>query len=338
MRMVSVAQQVLTAVLIPLLGCGLPYPESSVREPGYDLLFEPFATRAPDGSLYIGSLFRAMFTEFPRSAPQPQTTEGPDDLFDRWGTGDHAHHFHQRRNVVCCFLSGHFLPKGEELPGSARDSVLFGVLAGEEDRGPDVSQEGSWKIKNKQESVWGSLELEMMLESLDGPARDSLGDRWQTKKALQVDMAGPLFAFGEFNAGYNTISAQEMKMSGGSGIGVKFAAWENGEASLKGGSQVNYTQDPLRPAISQNDKSRLLLELACQYAIVGPLRLEYSGSAAPAMSPLEGNRISQDVRLLLPLGSNGQFRLGAKRNWSDQPAFRATPDANQIYLGVGLSR
>ena len=151
-------------------------------------------------------------------------------------------------------------------------------------------------------------------------------------------MAGPFFAFGEFNAGYNTISAQEMKMSGGTGLGLKLAAWDGGEVSLKGGSQVNYFQDPLRPDRAQSDKSRLLFGLECQYAIVGPLKLEYSGSAVPAMSPLESSRISQDIRLLLPLGNNGHFRIGAKRYWDNQPAYRATPDANQIYLGVGLTR
>jgi hypothetical protein len=334
--MSSVARRILTLFVVPLMVVQASNQEASESELGYDLFFAPFATQAPDGSFRIGTLFRNMFTEFPRSSPGPQTGEAA-VIYDSMGGGDHPRHFHARRELVCFFLSEHFRPTDAELPGSVGDSAWLGILFAYGD-GPDVSREGIWKIKNKRESVWGSLESELTLETLDNPARHGPGDRWQSKKALQVDMAGPLFAFGEFNAGYNTLSAQEMVMTGGTGIGVKLAAWENGEVSFKGGSQVNYFQDPLRPGISQNDKSRLLLELECQYAIVGPLRLEYSGSAAPAMSPLEGNRISQDIRLLLPLGDYGQFRLGAKRNWSDQPGLRAVPDANQIYLGVGISR
>jgi hypothetical protein len=242
-----------------------------------------------------------------------------------------------RRELVSFFLTGHFRPDGDDLTTRAGDSGLREGLFGDADS-PDVTREAAWKIKHKRESGWGSLESELTLENLDGPPRDPFGDRWQTKKALQVDMAGPLFAFGEFTAGYNTLSAQEMTMAGGTGIGVKLASWENGEVALKGGSQVNYFQDPMRPGITQSDKSRLLFGVECQYAILGPLKLEYSGSAVPAMSATDGNRISQDIRLLLPLGNYGQFRLGAKRNWSDQPAFRAAPDANQIYFGVGLSR
>jgi hypothetical protein len=230
------------------------------------------------------------------------------------------------------------LPKGEDVAGGADDSWLSQLRERSAGVGPDLSPDGAWKIKNKTERMWGSLELEVMLENLDNPSRDTLGDRWQTKKALQVDVAGPVFAFGEFNAGYNTISAQEMKMSGGTGLGLKLAAWDGGEVSLKGGSQVNYSQDPLRPDRAQSDKSRLLFGLECQYAIVGPLKLEYSGSAVPAMSPLETSRLSQDIRLMLPIGQNGHFRIGAKRNWDSQPAYRATPDANQFYLGVGLTR
>jgi hypothetical protein len=258
-----------------------------------------------------------------------------------WGllaNADRPNPLDAQRDVVCFFLTGHFVPKGDELPGSAVDSVLLGVLKVDGADGRNPSRDGAWKAKHKQESDWGSLELEMKLENLDNPARDGLGDRWQTKKALQLDVAGPIFAFGEFNAGYNTLSAQEKKLGGGTGLGFKLAAWENVEVALKGGSQFNYTQDPLRPDRVQNDKSRLVLELECQYAIVGPLKLEYNGSAVPAFTPLEGNRISQDIRLLFPLGSLGEFRLGAKTNWSDQPSVRVAPDAHQIYLGVGLTR
>jgi hypothetical protein len=357
--MVPLAQQISSALVLALLAHGLrtamapsadiPYDswsmvqsvrkaETSAGGSCYDLLFEPFASRAPDGSLYIGRMFRAMFTEFPQSPSRPEPSEGlPSSLFGSDVDWPPAH-FHARRQVVCGFLGEHFSPKGQDIPGSAEDSALLGILARKPSDGPDMSPEGSWKVKNKTEKLWGSMELEMMLENVDNPPRDSLGDRWQTKKALQVDMAGPFFAFGEFNAGYNTISAQEMKMSGGTGLGLKLAAWDSGEVSLKGGSQVNYFQDPLRPDHSQSDKSRLLFGLECQYAIVGPLKLEYSGSAVPAMSPLESNRISQDIRLMLPLGNNGHFRIGAKRYWDSQPAYRATPDANQIYLGVGLTR
>jgi hypothetical protein len=335
--MLPSAGTVLTVLFIPALAGDVRVPQAAAPELGYDVLFEPFATRSPDGSLYIGRLFRNMFSDIPQPPTRPLSTKPGASSFIVMGGDESARQFHARRNLVCCFLSGHFLPVGEESPGNVADSVLLGVLCGD-GNGPDVCREGSWKVKDKRESVWGSVELEMMLENVDSSGRDAASDRWQTKKALQVDMAGPLFAFGEFNAGYNTLSAQEMKMTGGTGIGVKLAAWENGEVSLKGGSQVNYFQDPLRPSIAQSDRSRLLLELACQYAILGPLRLEYSGSASPAMSPLEGSRISQDIRLLLPLGNNSQFRLGAKRNWSDQPTLRAAPDANQLYFGLGLTR
>jgi hypothetical protein len=358
--MVPLAQQISSALVLVLWALGVPRTEvpsvetaygywsmgqffrnaetPASRPPDYDLLFEPFASRAPDGSLYIGQLFRALFTEFPQSAGRPAHSEGPPSSPFGDDVDAPPAQFHARRRVVCCFLGEHFSPKGEEIPGSAEDSTLQGILARKAADGPGLSPEGSWKVKNKTERMWGSLELEVMLENLDSPPRESLGDRWQTKKALQVDMAGPFFAFGEFNAGYNTISAQEMKMSGGTGLGLKLAAWDSGEVSFKGGSQVNYFQDPLRPDRVQSDKSRLLFGLECQYAIVGPLKLEYSGSAVPAMSPLESSRISQDIRLLLPLGSNGHFRIGAKRYWDSQPAYRATPDANQIYLGVGLTR
>jgi hypothetical protein len=195
------------------------------------------------------------------------------------------------------------------------------------------------KASARLEGPWGSLEGKMEVESAARELHGREGDHWQAEEALQVPVAGPLYVFGKVNYGYNTWTAQQMTFSGRSGVGCKLQPIQGGEIVLTGGSVLNHQEDPLQPRRLPQEKSQLIVELQARYSLLGALKLEYQGSATPALDPLDHNRVQHDVRLALPLGQAGDVHVGAKHQWEDLPGPpRPWTDGMQLYLGVGLKR
>jgi hypothetical protein len=188
------------------------------------------------------------------------------------------------------------------------------------------------------EGPWGILKAQSQVESAppDAGVRDA--ERWQTEESMQVPVAGPLYLFGQFRAGHNTWTAQETSLTGRTGVGCKFRPIPGGELVVSGASVKSYAEDPLRPELLPREKSQMVLELQANYAVFGPVKVEYQGAATPALDPLERNRLNQDVRFAIPLGKGGHIRLGARHNWEAQPTPRPWTDGMQLYLGVGLKR
>ena len=192
------------------------------------------------------------------------------------------------------------------------------------------------KVNSQVDGPWGSLKAKLEVD----PAELRDAERWQAEQNLQIPVAGPLYVFGQVKAGCNTWTAQERTLAGRTGIGCNLRPVAGSEIILSGGSQTNYTEDPLQPKRLPVEKSQLILELQANYSLLGALKLEYQGSATPALDPLDRNRVQHDFRFAVPLGRAGDLRLGAKHQWEEQPGATRTSwsDGMQLYLGIGLKR
>jgi hypothetical protein len=192
-----------------------------------------------------------------------------------------------------------------------------------------------WQTVHQLRDWWGSLKGQTDIALAAQPAA---GDRWQTDQALQASLLGPVFVFGQFQAGYNTVMSQELKWAGLTGVGCRLAPGGGTEVQLRGGPRLTHAEDPLRPVRLPTEKSQMVVELEARCPLLGPVNLEYLGAATPALDPLDRNRIDQDLRFAVPLGQGGHLRLGAKHTWQDQTAPKSWSDGMQLYLGIGLRR
>jgi hypothetical protein len=179
----------------------------------------------------------------------------------------------------------------------------------------------------------GSLTAKSQVRDPDGLTawQDPLArPEWKTDQAWRFSLPGPLFAFGQL-AGGSTEAQRDMKIAGKYGLGCKLEPMQGAEFTLRTGPALTYT-DPLRPDFTK-EKSEFLVEMLARVPLLGPLGLEYQGTASPALTPLEHDWLSHDLRLAAPVGADGKLRLGAKCRWDDAANSKPLPDALQLYLG-----
>jgi hypothetical protein len=266
----------------------------------------------------------------------------------RWAAGLSLQEFYARWRKdqifpACPDLSPRAFDLGPSWPARLKEKApewaRRDLLLGEADGGADRATSFDGKANAQLEGPWGSLKGQLQVD-LPGASEARDARHWQAEHSLQVPVAGPLYVFGEVSTDYNTATAQQQTFSSRTGIGCKLKPLPGSEIVLSGGSQTNYSEDPLQPKRLPVEKSQLVLQLQANYALLGPLKVEYQGAAMPALDPLDHSRLQQDFRFALPLGRAGDLRLGAKHQWEEQPGATRTSwsDGMQLYLGIGLKR
>jgi hypothetical protein len=219
-------------------------------------------------------------------------------------------------------------PATRATPGSAETSRRLDGLP---------EEGGRWKLRNQTDGLLGSLTSQVVLGdpgfAWDQPVPE---EAWQTEEAWKLDVLGSVSVFGQVGAGQELTRFEDLKLTGRTGLAWKLPVGPGGEVLLRGGPSVTCA-DALRPALAQG-RSELLLELTCRWALLGPVGLEYQGSATPALSPTDHDRLDQDVRLALPLGKLGRLRLGAKHSWENLTIPRPWSDTMQLYLNFSVGQ
>jgi hypothetical protein len=217
-------------------------------------------------------------------------------------------------------------------------AALPAVAAADEIIGPaDFNPWAPRKVNAETAGEFGSLTAKSVVRDLDAPQpwEDPLArPEWKTDQAWRYPLAGPLFAFGQL-AGNSTETQRDMKVAGKYGLGCKLEPVKGAEFTLRSGPSLTYT-DPLRPDYTK-EKSEWLVEVQARWPLLGPVGIEYQGTASPALTPLDHDWLSHDLHLAAPVGSDGKLRLGAKCRWDDSGTNKPPPDAMQLYLGFELN-
>jgi hypothetical protein len=124
---------------------------------------------------------------------------------------------------------------------------------------------------------------------------------------------------------------------GDTGVAWKQPLYSGSEVLVRCGSQLTYTE-PARPDRSALPIQGRWLQLDATWhqALWGLVGLECQGSAAPALNPGERDRISQDLRVVLPLGAGGQFQFGVQHYWEASGDTKPGSDGAQLSGGLRL--
>jgi hypothetical protein len=159
---------------------------------------------------------------------------------------------------------------------------------------------------------------------------------WQAEQAWRSPVLGPFSLFAQLGAASEEAAEKDMRLTGRTGLACQLPVPLGGEFQLRSGPTVTCT-DPLRPERAQ-EKSELLVEVQGRLPLLFGVGLEYQGSAVPALTPQERDRLTQDLRLALPVGTSGKLRLGARRQWENVLEARPGAESTQLYMGLELAR
>jgi hypothetical protein len=197
---------------------------------------------------------------------------------------------------------------------------------------PETAEVAARKIQCRTEESWLSLNSQIDLRDPRCVMNDpGASGKWKMDQNLKLPVAGPVFLFGQLGAGDDFAAAQEMKLASRSGVGCKLPLVAGTELQFRSGPELTCS-DPLQPLHFQ-EKSQLFLEMQCKCALLGLAGLDYVGSATPALTLAERDRLSQELRLTFPLGKIGQFQVGAKHSWENVPD--SQPWTNHVQLQIG---
>jgi hypothetical protein len=195
-------------------------------------------------------------------------------------------------------------------------------------------------LKSKTNSLFGSYTGEVAWHDpralREAPALDT---PWKADQTWHMDLAGPVFLFSEFGAAPDPITPDELKVKYRSGVGCKIPVGPL-QLQLQGGRCLTYN-DPLGSDHGEHTQVFVEVKARCPLPLPGQVGLEYQGSAVPALTPQDRDKINQDLGLAIPVGDSGRFRLGAKHQWESTTTTTAKSswlDGMQLYLGFELGQ
>jgi hypothetical protein len=245
-------------------------------------------------------------------------------------------------------------PAGDLAPGPVDGPVVLPLpgLALREDRPavpdparpapdplvPPAGGRAPLKVAQTADGFWGSLtsKVEVLDRTPALAGEDPLARRaWQTDEAWRFPLPGPFFVFGQLGARSDEPAQSDLKVSGRTGLACKLPLGAGAEVQVRGGPGVTYT-DPLRPERAR-EHADWTLEVQARWPLLARLGLEYQGTAAPALSPLEQDRINQDLHLGLQVGEASKVQVGARHRWQNTDEPQPWSQGMQLYLGLELA-
>jgi hypothetical protein len=195
------------------------------------------------------------------------------------------------------------------------------------------------KVRQQFDGEWGSLQSQIQVREGRSAVtwEEPLWARtWKTDENWKYTVGGPVFLFGQLGANSDEAAQKNMKVAGRTGLACKLPVGSAGEVTIRSGPGVTYT-DPLRPTWMREHPD-WLVEVQARWPLLLGIGLEYQGSAAPALTPLDRDWINHDLYVAIPVGAAGKVKLGAKRRWENTIDPHPNPDNTQLYLGLELAR
>jgi hypothetical protein len=193
------------------------------------------------------------------------------------------------------------------------------------------------KVRSRSDVFLGSITSQVTLGDLAASGWEDPLQRREVRRedAWRCPVLGPFALFGQFDLDRGAATVEDLKVEGKTGVACTIPLGNAAEVVLRGGHDVT-VNDVLRPG--NNARSAWLLEVQARWPLLAGVGLEYEGQAIPALTPLDHDRINQDVRLAFPVGNNGKLKVGARHKWEAAADPKAVTDSMEVYMGLELSR
>jgi len=166
----------------------------------------------------------------------------------------------------------------------------------------------------------------------------SAGRNWMAQEKLSIPVPVPvpgadqLFFYGQFDGSGDALNNVNTSIYGKTGIGLKWALPARSELQLRYGTLFSYA-DPNSAGRFQ-ERAQPAVEVMARVPIFGPLEIEYTGAAIPAVTRADTDQLRQELRLALPLRGDNELEFGARYRWDYLQATTPWADRATLFLGV----
>jgi hypothetical protein len=302
------------------------------------------ALRATIGVLVLAAVLRAEPSAAPRRADAPSDfftalglTRRPDPAADLWRVADPPPSWMTDAGplpagpTACPVASADAF---QQLLDRMGDTADHPRSAGPTAPGLIVDP-GRWRYKN--ETAGDFYRRTSKLEVPD-PLEVWIpygGRSWKAQEKVQIPvpisipLAEQLFVYGQFDGSGDALTHQQTSLSSKSGVGVKWALIAGSELQLKYATLMSYD-------VTSPSRVQPALEVLAKLPLMGPLSLEYTGSAIPAMARTDTDQFKQELRLAYPLNGDNELEFGARYRWDLTQTPTPWVDRAQLFLGVKL--
>ena len=195
---------------------------------------------------------------------------------------------------------------------------------------------GRWRYQ--QELSGGLYKRKTKIEMPDpgDVATPYLGRDWKAQEKVQIPVPVPLptaeqlFVYGQFDGSGDTLNAYQTALYGKTGVGVKWSLLLGSELQVRYATLFSYADEL---SLGLQGRAQPAVEVMARVPLIGPLEVEYTGSARPAVSRLDTDQFRQELRFAYPMRGDSEFEFGARYRWEYNPT---TPwvDRAQLFLGL----
>src|SRR5262245_51710744 len=202
----------------------------------------------------------------------------------------------------------------------------------------DLRRDGdNRKKKHRLVADWAAISGELSLRDPDLVRDDPLrrGQAWATDESVRVPLSDTVFVFGSLDAGNDSVEQRQLRYLTKTGVGVKLRPWLLDEVQLRGGPAKRFAES------DRTDRNELFVEVTTKLPLplLGPINVEYSGFAVPAVTHVEGDRLNQNLKFILPMSAGkSEFQFGARWWSTDVPSPTPLVDRTSLFLGLQLRR
>jgi hypothetical protein len=164
------------------------------------------------------------------------------------------------------------------------------------------------------------------------------GRDWKAQEKLQIPVPVPLpvaeqlFVYGQFDGSGDSLNTQQTALYGKTGVGLKWSLVAGSELQVRYATLFSYA-DELSVGLLQG-RAQPAVEVMARVPLVGPLELEYTGSARPAVSRADADQFSQELRFAYPMRGDSELEFGARYRWEYNQTTTPWVDRAQLFLGL----
>lgn len=163
---------------------------------------------------------------------------------------------------------------------------------------------------------------------------------WKAQQKVQIPVPIPLpvaeqiFVYGQLDGSGDALNNHQANLYGKTGVGLKWLLPARSELQLRYATLLSHSDD--LTAGRYQERAQPAVELMARVPLMGPLSIEYTGSAIPAVTRTEFDQLKQELRLALPLTGDNELEFGARYRWEYAPFNSPWTDRAQLFLGVKI--